>query len=217
MELLQGYGPSDEEDEAEQEGVEASEADDTVSVLPGFEGFKPAPAQAPGAVASPAVGAAAGGGDRVRPGPAHGGDSDGTPGPGRLRHPGLRAVSKSSTPVIHGSPAPHQSAPSDDSVPNSPARRGSAPAGDTEEKVVVSLPDKPLGEVDGDVAKRVEHYMRLRGDPKPVKVNSDLYDKKEFHNPGILEMLMSQYKIKETGTNYPTVCLCESVSECVSE
>ena len=32
------------------------------------------------------------------------------------------------------------------------------------------------------------------------------HDKKEFHNPGILEMLMSQYNILEKGSNYPTVC-----------
>lgn len=36
-------------------------------------------------------------------------------------------------------------------------------------------------------------------------VPQDLYDKKEFHNPGILELLMSQYNILEKGSNYPEV------------
>lgn len=204
MELLGDYGDSDEEEEEEQGGP-SSEAGDAVSVLPGFESFKPA-AVVGSSAASPAVSCGQGQ-ERVRS-VAHGGaDSDGTPGPNRLRHPALRAVSKSSTPIIHGSPAVHLSAPSDDSAPNSPARRAAvAPVSDDVEQPVVSLPEKPDGEVDEDVAKRVDHYMRLRGDDRPVKVNADLYDKKEFHNPGILEMLMSQYKIKETGTNYPAVC-----------
>ena len=45
----------------------------------------------------------------------------------------------------------------------------------------VVLPDRPVGQVEPAVADRVEHYMRLRGQAEPVKVNRDLYDKKEFH------------------------------------
>ena len=34
-------------------------------------------------------------------------------------------------------------------------------------------------------------------------MNADLYDKKEFHNPGILEVLMATYNIDGYGSNYP--------------
>ena len=47
------------------------------------------------------------------------------------------------------------------------------------------------------------HYSRSL--LKLARVPQDLYDKKEFHNPGILELLMSQYKILEKGSNYPLV------------
>ena len=33
-----------------------------------------------------------------------------------------------------------------------------------------------------------------------ITVNDDLRDKKEFRNPGILEMLMEKYQIRETGS-----------------
>lgn len=108
MELLGDYGDSDDEEENKQGGP-SSEAGDAVSVLPGFESFKPA-AVVGSSAASPAVSCGQGQ-ERVR-WVAHGGaDSDGTPGPNRLCHPALRAVPKSSTPNIHGSPAVHLSAP----------------------------------------------------------------------------------------------------------
>jgi hypothetical protein len=33
-----------------------------------------------------------------------------------------------------------------------------------------------------------------------IRVNDDLRDKKEFRNPGILELLMDRYNIHETGS-----------------
>ena len=216
MELLGGYVDSDEEEE---EGQAEQEQEQPAGVLPGFESYSRPKTDA----AKPSLGTQPAGSDpsdspatsisglpdRLRGSLPHGltADSDGTPGGAsrhRLHH--FKIVSKSSTPVIHGSPALHQNAPSDDSTPNSPARRsGLTAVADMPPPVEVTLPDKPAGEVEKAVADRVEHYMRLRGTPEPVRVNRDLYDKKEFHNPGILEMLMTQYRILETGSNYPKV------------
>jgi hypothetical protein len=45
--------------------------------------------------------------------------------------------------------------------------------------------------------------LRLRRTPdcaQGIRVNDDLRDKKEFRNPGILELLMDKYHIRETGS-----------------
>ena len=178
-------------------------------IIPGFEQFKPeraAGSNQPSLTSSPAI-SVSGVPERLRSTLGHGGmdPADGTPGAARPRHHRFKVVSKSSTPIIHGSPALPSNMPSDESTPNSPARRSGMIA--TADIVLpdVMLPEKPDGEVEKAVAERVERYMTLRGKREPVYVNKDLYDKKEFHNPGILEMLMSQYKIVERGSNYPKV------------
>ena len=210
MDLLGSYGDESEEEEQKDaaQGAahgDADEASDAVNnLLPGFESYTPNLA----AAGKPPIGAGSQGrspsitAGRLRGGQG-GHDSDGTPGAFRPRHHRFKVVSKSSTPVVHGSPS--QNMPSDESTPNSPARRASMAAIADVPPPSVSLPDKPDGEVEQEVADRVAHYMHLRGKPQPVKVNRDLYDKKEFHNPGILEMLMASYGIAEKGTNYPKV------------
>ena len=118
--------------------------------------------------------------------------------------PGFESYKPDTAPASHaGSPSMHQSMPSDESTPNSPSRQSAFVAAAAPPEVV--LPEKPDGEVEKALAGRVERYMSMRGKPQPVFVNQDLYDKKEFHNPGILEMLMSQYRILEKGSNYPPV------------
>ena len=56
-----------------------------------------------------------------------------------------------------------------------------------------AAPEEPPNPV---LLKNVAKFHNLRRS-KGVTVNGDLYDKKEFHNPGILELLMTTYKIKE--------------------
>jgi hypothetical protein len=203
MDLLSGYVDSDEEQEEQTQAQGGEPASDAGGIIPGFESYKPDTGASH--ASSPAV---SGVPERLRSAAAHGaaapGDSDGTPGAARPRHHRFKVVSKSSTPVIHGSPSMHQSMPSDESTPNSPSRQSALAAAAAPPEVV--LPEKPDGEVEKALAGRVERYMSMRGKPQPVFVNQDLYDKKEFHNPGILEMLMSQYNILEKGSNYPTVC-----------
>lgn len=58
------------------------------------------------------------------------------------------------------------------------------------------LPPAPEEPPNPVLLKNVEKFHNLRKS-KGVTVNGDLYDKKEFHNPGILELLMTTYKIKE--------------------
>lgn len=203
MDLLRGYVDSDEEQEEQTQAQGGEPAGDTGGIIPGFESYKPDTAPASHA-SSPAL---SGVPERLRSAAEKGagapGDSDGTPGAARPRHHRFKVVSKSSTPVIHGSPSMHQSMPSDESTPNSPSRQSAFVAAAAPPEVV--LPEKPDGEVEKALAGRVERYMSMRGKPQPVFVNQDLYDKKEFHNPGILEMLMSQYRILEKGSNYPPV------------
>jgi len=199
MELLGGYG--DDDSEHEDEGDKAEGAligkPNSGSVLPGFEIFMPKKENDAGSKTASPVPSASGWPELVGTAHSHRTDSDATPGAVRPRHHRFKVVSRVETPVLVGSPALWQNMPSDESTPNSPSRQG--------EPVTVPLPEKPDGEVDREVADRVEHYMRLRGKPEPVQVNRDLYDKKEFHNPGILEQLMSQYTMIEAGTNYPPV------------
>ncbi len=61
------------------------------------------------------------------------------------------------------------------------------------------------GECNAAVLKNVQHFLSLsegtyvNGKFTKATVNNDLQDKKEFHNPGILEYLMTSYSIKEIG------------------
>ncbi|KAJ1470832.1 hypothetical protein T484DRAFT_1846298 [Baffinella frigidus] len=57
------------------------------------------------------------------------------------------------------------------------------------------------GEIDPRMMVNVQRFTDARS--KGKRVNADLYDKKEFHNPGVLEELVNKYNIKETGSNYP--------------
>ena len=41
---------------------------------------------------------------------------------------------------------------------------------------------------------------RIAAGAQGIRVNDDLRDKKEFRNPGILELLMDKYHIRETGS-----------------
>jgi len=186
MDLLSGYVDSDEEEEeqadapapapaghGESAAAGAAAAGDAGSdaggVIPGFESYKQHSAPA-SRNDSPAV-SVSGASERLRGGITHGaaGDPDGTPGAARPRHHRFKVISKSSTPVIHGSPGLHQSMPSDESTPNSPARRSAlAPAPPPPEVV---LPEKPDGEVEQALAGRVEKYMSMRGKREPVYVN----------------------------------------------
>jgi len=61
-----------------------------------------------------------------------------------------------------------------------------------------AAPEEPPNPV---LLKNVAKFHNLRRS-KGVTVNGDLYDKKEFHNPGILELLMTTYKIKEVLSNH---------------
>jgi hypothetical protein len=58
------------------------------------------------------------------------------------------------------------------------------------------LPPAPEEPPNPVLLQNVDKFHKLRRS-KGVTVNGDLYDKKEFHNPGILELLMTTYKIKE--------------------
>jgi hypothetical protein len=64
----------------------------------------------------------------------------------------------------------------------------------------LDLPPAPSGPVDEAVKAEVARLLEQR--KKGSNINSDLQDKKEFHNPGILERLVSEFKIQESGTNY---------------
>ena len=186
MELLGSYGDDDSDDDQQDGVVRTGGEGDTGGTLPGSSANGTASAKR----LLPNAQAASTDSPIATPGPG------GSVGP---RHHRFKVVSKSSTPVIHGSPAVHQNMSDFESPPNSPSRSAAAAS----EMPLVHLPQKPDGQVQQEVAERVEKYMKLRGSAQPVEVNRDLYDKKEFHNPGILEMLMSQYNIKEDGTNYP--------------
>lgn len=62
------------------------------------------------------------------------------------------------------------------------------------------LPAAPPGPVEEAVKANVAKlYAQLK---TGSNINSDLRDKKEFQNPGILERLVSEFKIKQSGTNY---------------
>mmetsp|Transcript_66380 Transcript_66380/g.157303 ORF Transcript_66380/g.157303 Transcript_66380/m.157303 type:complete len:366 (-) Transcript_66380:19-1116(-) len=132
---------------------------------------------------------------------------DGTPSslPKRRGNLMLRAVSKSSTPLI-SSPALAGAIPSDASSPNSPEpmeprSNGSASLTADKPPARVELPPEPSGEIDPRMMVNVQRFTDARS--KGKRVNADLYDKKEFHNPGVLEELVNKYNIKETGSNYP--------------
>ena len=204
MDLLGGYGDDSDEDENEPVAASSGGGSGAQRSVGDAELAADQPPLTEAKTGSPTVNASVG-----VPANAHGpsaDSSDGTPGATRPRGlKGFKLKSGSNTPALHGSPALQQSAPSDESTPSSPARR-SGLAGESKSSALqdVVLPDRPVGQVEPAVADRVEHYMRLRGQAEPVKVNRDLYDKKEFHNPGILEMLMTQYQIVETGSNYPS-------------
>ncbi|EKX54784.1 hypothetical protein GUITHDRAFT_99435 [Guillardia theta CCMP2712] len=113
------------------------------------------------------------------------------------RNPAVRAISKSSTPIV-GSPG--GIVPSDASSPET-AERCSTPMLVSEQMPQVELPPAPTTEIEPKLIENVNKYTRLR--EKDRKVNADLYDKKEFHNPGILEVLMATYNIDGYGSNYP--------------
>jgi hypothetical protein len=68
----------------------------------------------------------------------------------------------------------------------------------------VDLPPPPPGRVDEAVQAGVDRMLAAR--TAGADLNRDLQDKKEFHNPGILERLVSDFKIVEHGTNYSTAC-----------
>ena len=74
------------------------------------------------------------------------------------------------------------------------------PAGGTLARDSVTVPCAPPGPVSGGVMTKVEQLLAER--KKGTNLNDQLRDKKEFHNPGILERLVSEFKIMESGTNY---------------
>jgi len=120
------------------------------------------------------------------------------------RNAAIRIISKSNTPITN-SPALAADVPSDASCPASPhiTSDGGIIAGSSISSLPdVTLPAAPEGEVDPKIAQNVAKFAHLRTH-KNATVNADLYDKKEFHNPGILEFLVTTYNIKETGSNYP--------------
>jgi hypothetical protein len=91
-------------------------------------------------------------------------------------------------------------APSDASSPledgaQAPQPPAAAPTGSGPE-----LPPAPPGPVSETVLGGVEKLLAER--KKGTNLNEQLQDKKEFHNPGILERLVSEFKIMESGTNY---------------
>jgi len=79
-------------------------------------------------------------------------------------------------------------------VPQSVAANGSI-AGEGRD-----LPSAPPGPVDEVLRANVESLQAQRKQGK--NINADLQDKKEFQNPGILERLVVDFKIMESGTNY---------------
>eukprot|EP00960_Hanusia_phi_P069200 767026-Hanusia_phi.AAC.5 len=107
----------------------------------------------------------------------------------KARNPAVRALSKSSTPVV-GSPG--GILPSDASSPES-AERSWTPVLVSEHLPQVELPPAPTSEIEPKLIENVNKYTRLREKDR----------KKEFHNPGILEVLMATYNIDGYGSNYP--------------
>lgn len=80
------------------------------------------------------------------------------------------------------------------------AQPGAAANGSASTPGSADLPAAPPGPVEEAVKANVAKlYASLK---TGQNINSDLRDKKEFHNPGILERLVSEFKIKESGTNY---------------
>ena len=73
------------------------------------------------------------------------------------------------------------------------------------------LPPAPPGPVSDTVMGGVEQLLAQR--KKGINLNEQLQDKKEFHNPGILERLVSEFKIMESGTNY-SADMFSPVNEC---
>jgi len=120
------------------------------------------------------------------------------------RNAAIRIISKSNTPLAN-SPALPVDVPSDASCPASPHLPDSQrmPVGTSLSSLPdVTLPAAPEGEMDPKIAQNVAKFAHLRMHQNAT-VNAELYDKKEFHNPGILEFLVTTYDIKETGSNYP--------------
>ena len=50
-----------------------------------------------------------------------------------------------------------------------------------------------------DMIRLCRVTQKLTSRVQGIRVNDDLRDKKEFRNPGILELLMDKYNIRETG------------------
>jgi len=110
----------------------------------------------------------------------------------RLRSGLSAAASDVGGPSDASSPASQHGEVPEDSAP---ARQPPASAGGGPE-----LPPAPPGPVNESVMEGVAKLLAER--KKGTNVNEQLRDKKEFHNPGILERLVKEFKIIESGTNY---------------
>jgi len=125
--------------------------------------------------------------------------AQGTPLTLRLKNPALKLISKSVTPSGTSPLHPNSTSDAEDVQSDTDSHPGALA---TQPVQSISLPPAPAGECLSHIRKNVEHYTTLK-EVKGLSVNDDLRDKKEFRNPGILELLMSMYNIKETGSNYP--------------